>query len=222
MIQQVLQQTMPQEYGLARKNVAVSISNLTGSFSLKDEQRCAQCKTKQTIPCTEEVMLITANNQQVTLVDNEAYVNQFNGTGLGTGRRCDYLLLDDNTNYKLAFCDLSCAKEDTVEPNPNRTHLPEGKREKCIQQLTASIKRFTSRDSTKAYIENFTQKHCIFGWKDPFVMDNQKIPGHGDTEANMQIFGMATSNNPLLLATIEIDGISFTYYQVKYPSVYKW
>lgn len=224
MIQPILQQDMPQAYNLGRANVGVVISSLVGRISFKDITRCANCKTKLTQPCNEENMLVSTGTATVMIVDHEEYIKQFAGTQLGKGKKCDYLMVDDSgANYKIAFCDLTCSKEVNVEPDTEREYLPEGKRAKVMLQLEESVKRFTDKATTKAYIQGFNKRHCLFGWRDPFVSDTLVVPTRNDVEANMMVFGRTASNvEPQLLHHKTIDGIEFVFYQIKYPTVYNW
>ena len=134
------------------------------------------------------------------------------------------MLVDDSgNNYKVAFCDLTCSLAENVEPDELRTKLPEGKRAKVMMQLEESVRRLTSKNATNAYLVRFQHRHCIFGWRDPFVSDTPVTPRRGDLAANMMIMGVATSGSePLLFHRQEIDDLEFVFYQVKYPSVYNW
>lgn len=224
MIQEILLQTLPQAYGLHRGQVELNTFELSGQVSISDSARCANCKTKQSHPCNEQNMRINTGTATITVVDHETYIKQFNGKQLGRGRNCDYMLVDDSgSDYKVAFCDLTCSLAENVEPNEEREKLPEGKRAKVMVQLEESARRLTSKESTKAYLAKFLHRHCIFGWRDPFVSDTPITPRRGDVAANMMIIGAATSGSePLLLHRQEIDGLEFVFYQVKYPAVYNW
>lgn len=224
MIQEILLQTLPQVYGLQRGQIQLNVTELTGDTSLSDTTRCANCKTKQRHPCNEQNMRINTGTATITVVDHESYIKQFNGTQLGRGKNCDYMLVDDSgSDYKVALCDLTCSLAENVEPDELRTKLPEGKRAKVMVQLEESARRLTSKESTKAYLERFQHRHCIFGWRDPFVCNSPVTPRRGDVAANMMIIGAATSGSePLLLHHQEIDGLEFVFFQVKYPAVYNW
>jgi hypothetical protein len=224
MIQEILLQTLPQVYGLHREQIALKTEELTGNVALSDTARCANCKTKQSHPCEEQNMRMNVGTASVTLVDHESYIKQFNGTQLGRGKNCDYMLVDDSgSNYKVAFCDLTCSLAKSVEPDEGRTSLPEGTRAKVMVQLEESVRRFANQEATKTYLEGFQHRHCIFGWRDPFVTDSPITPRRGDVAANMMIMGAATSGSePLLLQHRMISGLEFVFYQVKYPTVYQW
>lgn len=222
MIREILTKTLPQAYGLQRENVSLETKTFTGDAVLND--RCSTCATKKKHPCNEQNMLFNAGKSVVTLLMHEEYINQFNGTQLGSGRKCDFILLDDSENkYKIAFCDLTCSLARNVEPDREREKLPEGKRAKVIIQLQGSVHRLTSKEETKSYLESFQHRHCIFGWRDPFDTNVTITPQRGDVEANMLFLSIATSGlEPVLLHQESIDGVDFVFYQVKYPAVYNW
>lgn len=224
MIQEILLHTLPQAYGLHREHIKLNISELSGDETLSVTRRCANCKTKLNHQCNEQNMRINTNTATVTVVDHELYINQFNGTQFGKGKNCDYLLVDDSgCNYKIALCELTCSLAENVEPNEKRTKLPEGKRAKVMAQLEESAHRLVTKDDTKTYVERFEHRHCIFGWRDPFVSDAPIVPKRGNIEANMMIMGVATSGSePILLHRKDICGLEFVFYQVKYPTIYKW
>lgn len=220
-MKQLLEKDLPQAYGFTRQNITITTSTLSGTFSLND--RCTDCKTKLESLCNQENILIEAK-ADVSLIYFEQYIEQFGDKTLGKGKKCDYLLIDNpDIKRKIAFCELTCAKEDTIEPDEQREHLPEGKRAKAISQLEQSVKRFTKKDISKQFLAEYVNRHCIFGWRDPFS-SNVHIPRQrGDVDANMQIVGFATSGSEaLLLKTQVIDDLEFTFYQVKYPAAYKW
>lgn len=226
MIKEILLQILPQAYGLHRDNehIKLNVTELRGDVALNDTTRCFNCKTKQSRPCNEGNMLITTGTARVMLVDHESYINQFKGKLLGRGKNCDYMLVDDSgNNYKIAFCDLTCSLAENVESDERREKLPEGKRAKVMVQLQESAYRLVVKEETKAYIKKFQHRHCIFGWRDPFVSNTPVRPKRGDSEANMMIMGVATSGSePLLLHQQEIGGLKFVFFQVKYPTIYKW
>lgn len=224
MIREILLQTLPQAYDIHREHIELKTTELTGNVALRDTARCANCKTKQKHPCNEQNMRINTGTATIIVVDHESYIKQFDGKQLGKGKNCDYMLVDDSgSSYKVALCDLTCSLAENVEPDKERPKLPEGKRAKVMVQLEESARRLTSKESTKAYLERFKYRHCIFGWRDPFVSDTPITPKRGDVAANMMIMGVATSGSePLLLHRQEIDGLDFVFYQVKYPAVYNW
>ena len=224
MIRDILKTALPQAYHLQRGEVRLETTELTGCVSLKDTKRCGNCKTKQTHPCNEQNMQMDTGIATVTQVDHEAYIRQFHGTQLGRGKNCDYMLADDTgSNYKVAFCDLTCSLEKNVEPDEERRELPEGKRAKVMVQLEDSVRRWMAKEVGRFYLEGFRHRHCIFAWRDPFFSDTPVMPRRGDVAANMKIMGIATSGSePLLLRRQDIEGLEFVFYQVKYPAVYKW
>ena len=224
MIQEILLKTLPQAYGLHRVKIQLNMFELTGEVSLSDTVRCTNCKTKQNRPCNEQNMRINTGTATITVVDHEAYIKQFNNSQLGRGKNCDFMMVDNSgSNYKVAFCDLTCSLTENVEPDEERTRLPEGKRAKAMAQLEESVHRLPAKEATKTYLGGFHHRHCIFGWRDPFIAETPIIPKRGDVMANMMIMGVATSGaEPLLLHYQEIDGLKFVFYQVKYPIIYNW
>lgn len=214
---------LPQAYGLTKTGITVDISKHSGRFALYDADRCAGCKTVLKKICNRENILIEAKSD-VLVACHESYLKQFGEKSLGKGKRCDYFLADDSdAKSKVAFCELTCAIEDTIEPNEERKYLPEGKRAKAMKQLEDSVKRFTSKEVSKSYLSTFPVRHCIFGWRDPFSINATAPQKRGDLEANMKIMGMATSGSEtILLQKQQIDDMEFVFYQVKYPSIYIW
>jgi hypothetical protein len=223
MIRKILLQKLPQAYGLCREKIYLEATVLTED-AISDTTRCANCKTKQVNQCNEQNLLIALGTAQVVKVNYESYIKQFNGTKLGSGKNCDYLLVDDSgKNYKVAFCELTCSMKENVEPDERRKNLPEGKRAKVMKQLEESVCRLVVKDEVKDYLKEFHHRHCIFGWRDPFVSNVPVIPKRGDVDANMKILIDTTSGSePILLQHQEIGGLEFVFYQVKYPAVYKW
>lgn len=222
MIQKILSQTLPQAYGLQRKCIQLKMFTLTGQVSLND--RCETCTTKQKHPCDEQNIKINTGTVTITVVDYEAYIQQFNNAQLGRGKKCDFMMVDNSgNNYKVAFCELTCSQAETVESNEGRKRLQEGKRAKAMVQLEESVHRLTNKADTKNYLNGFLHRHCIFGWRDPFIGEKSVSPRRGDAEANMMSMMLTPSSAAKgLHQTKKIDGLDFDFYQVKYPDIYNW
>ena len=172
MIETLLKNELPQAYGLARSNVALNYHFETGTFELGDQVACHSCKQKfpERNGCNEKTLKVDAADNSITVVDYEAYMNQFSGTQYAKGGRCDLMMVDAG-NAKLVFCDMGCYSEKYVEKKRIKSH----------QQVCDSLARFLHQPCGQVFIDQFAEKVLIFGRRDPTIdIVSVPAPAQGD------------------------------------------
>lgn len=226
MIVQLLQERFPNNYGIDTTHVSVPASVHIGTFALTDNKACEDCHQQlgriDRRNCDEEILKIGSNGQEVTVVNFEKYISQFDGTPANIRERCDYLLVDDTENHrKIAFCDLTCSDGKWVEPNTGK--YSEGKRAKAKKQMMASIKTLLNVPLLDHAILTFAEKICLFGWREYEFPEVPTLPQRRNVIHNMQAFMTTPSAMARQLRQkMDIAEHGFLFIQQKYPNVYNW
>ena len=226
MIIQLLQEYLPNNYGMNPNRVSVPAFIKTEPFTLTDNKACIDCHRQPNRTnrndCNEEMLKVENNGQEVTVVHFEIYISQFDRTPANIHERCDYLLVDNTENHrKIVFCDLTCSDSKWVEPN--KGEYPEGKRAKAKQQMLASIKALLNIPLLDTTILTFTERICLFGWREYGVPKVPVIAKRNHVIHNMEAFMTTPSSMANQLnQKKEILGHGFSFIQQKYPAVYHW
>lgn len=226
MIEQFLKNSFPIEYSLPVDGVIVPIERYNTPFTLSDIKSCNSCKSNpqniERLGCNEEILRVNNNGKEVAVVNFEQYISQFQGTAANVKDRCDILMVDSGSAHqKIVFCDICCYAEKYVEPNTGK--YPQGKRAKARQQMKRSIDVLLQESLTAINILTYTEKICLFAWRDYDVPDMHVDAQHRNARSNVQAFSSSISNLASQTTThynrMEHD---FSFMQIKYPSEYKW
>lgn len=226
MIVQLLQEYLPNNYGADIAHVSVPVSVKIGAFVLSDRRACVDCHLQPTridrSNCDEGILKIESNGQEVTVVNFEEYISQFDGTSANIRKRCDYLLFDDTENHrKIVFCDLTCSDNKWVEPNIGK--YSEGKRAKAKKQMVASVETLLNVPLLDHAILTFAEKVCLFGWREYGVPEVPVTTERHNAIRNMQVFMTTPSSMARQLRQeIEILEHGFSFIQQRYPNIYNW
>lgn len=226
MIENILGQIFPTEYGVDSANIQVPIVRHNASFSVSDPKACGPCQANPLqayrANCNHEILKVNNNGEELALVWYEQYIAQYEQRGKDIGERCDLLITDSGMEKrKIVFCDLCCYSEEFV--NPNTGKYPEGKRAKARQQMTRSIERLINQHVTAVNLLTYHEKICLFAWRDYDVPDLPVMATRGNARSNVQAFGSTISNMATTTTTHHQKvGHDFTFMQVKYPTAYNW
>ncbi len=209
----LLKTELPQNYGITRPNIRLNTRIASGRIEEGDYVSCKSCKRET---CNQKIMIVDAENYNITIVEHEDYVCQFNGKVFANGGRCDYLLFDDRL-HKLVFCELGCYSEEYVEKKKAVAH----------KQVTESLQRLLDKPSGVNVVSSFRERQLVFFRRDP-NLQSQTFPARGDVSRNFQAF----INNPATTsAYLEADekvkdcygnSIDVKFVIVNYPSPYRW
>ncbi len=221
MIVEILKELYPIECGLDNNRIVLSEVTKNEPFSLLDKKACIDCKRKKQfrVNCNEEILLVNNNGKDIDVVDFEEYVNQ---NSFKATKVCDRILADSGKNRrKIVFCELFCGEEKYVEPNEGV--YPQGKRARAREQMKASRELLLQKSVTGVNILTFTEKICLFAWRDNNVPDDPVFAKRGDVNSNMLAMLTTPSNMANQTTTHhELMDNGFKFMQIKYPSVYNW
>lgn len=223
MIENILGQIFPTEYGVDPASIHVPIVRRNAPFSVSDPKACVPCQANPQrayrAGCNHEILRVNNNGEEIAVVSYEQYIAQY---GQNIGERCDLLMTDSGMERrKIIFCDLCCYSEAFVEPNTGR--YPQGKRAKARQQMERSIDALINQDVTAVNLLTYHEKVCLFAWRDYDVPDVPVMATRGNARSNVQAFGSTVSNMATTTTTHHQKvGHDFTFMQVKYPTEYNW
>ena len=202
----LLQTAYPNHYGAKWKDVySVRFEHTDlASFSIKDN--------KPTIIQEEEndavSLYVNPERKNITIVDWEAYVNQYsNALYAGEGKKCDFLVYDDRRD-KFILDELTYSQEKYIIGIGNRI----GKRIKARIQLSDSINKLCSVPEIQNYVSTFERRIALFSYRIVESSDDDIMA------ASMAAFSAPTK----LLGNIEEETPSmphgFVYHQHIYPN----
>ena len=220
MIREILKEYFPIESGLGDNQIDVNIETKNATFSLSDEKACSSCNING--KCNKEVLIVNNNAQNIDVVDFETYITK-NYFAQQT-KVCDKILADKGGNRrKIMFCELTCMKEQWVEPNTGK--YPQGKRARAREQMNKSIELLLEKTVTSVNILTFTEKICLFAWRDPNVPNDISdiLPERKNVRSNMLAMMKIPSNMATQTTTHhEKMNAGFQFMQIKYPREYNW
>jgi len=223
MIENILGQIFPTEYGVNPASIHVPIVRRNAPFSVSDPKACVPCQANPQrayrAGCNHEILRVNNNGEEIAVVSYEQYIAQY---GQNIGERCDLLMTDSGMERrKIVFCDLCCYSEAFVESNTGR--YPQGKRAKARQQMERSIDALINQYVTAVNLLTYHEKVCLFAWRDYDVPDVPVMATRGNARSNVQAFGSTVSNMATTTTTHHQKvGHDFTFMQVKYPTEYNW
>ena len=223
MIENILAQIFPTEYGVESTSIHVPIVRHNTPFSVSDPNACGPClanpQRTYRAGCNHEILRVNNNGEEIAVVSFEQYIAQY---GPNIGERCDLIMTDSGMERrKIVFCDLCCYSEAFVEPNAGR--YPQGKRAKARQQMERSIDALINQYVTAVNLLTYHEKICLFAWRDYDVPDVPVMATRGNARSNVQVFGSTVSNMATTTTTHHQKvGHAFTFMQVKYPAEYNW
>ena len=226
MIESLLRNVFPVQYGLPADSVNVFVQRYDEPFTLSDPKACTACRANPNrsdrANCNEEILKVNNNGTEIAVVEFEKYITQFETTHANVSDRCDFLMTDSGMgHHKIVFCDLCCCEEQYVEPNTGK--YPSGKRAKARQQMDRSIRVLLEESTTAVNLLTYPEKVCLFAWRDYNVPDTHVVATRGDVRSNVLAFGSTVSNLATQTTTLhQRMGYNFRFIQVKYPSVYNW
>lgn len=227
MIDQMLKNAFPVEFGLRPDEVVVCKTTYNKPFTLSDKKACKACKTnpKRILQqdCNEEILKVDNNGLAIDVIAFEEYIEQFVGTAANVTDRCDYILTDNGpVHNKIVFCDLCCHEEKYVEPNTGNAY-PQGKRAKARQQMQRSVEVLLQESLTKVNLLTYPEKVFLFAWREYGVPAIPVVAERGNAIDNIGAMMMTASHFSKQTTTHHHKaGHGFTFMQIKHPSVYIW
>lgn len=221
MIHEILKQIFPLERGINPDIVHVPIQRFNEPFSKSDTKACNPCQANRTdrAGCNREILKVNNRGEEIAVVNYEEYSSQFGGQT----PRCDLILADSGKNRrKIVFCELCCCEERYIEPNTGNSY-PEGKRARARQQMDKSIDELIRMSTTAVNLLTYSEKVCLFAWRNYNVADLSLEAKRGNARANVQPF-IRTVSNMAQTATAHRKKLNhdFFFVQINYPTAYNW
>lgn len=203
------------EYYGASRNVVVENSLLdAGISSLRDSKACSECKQQGKNCCETEEILRISHNYSITKVELEKFFTQFDGTRRSSLKdKCDILLFDDK-DHRIAFCEMTCSQSKYIEPYENSKGHQVGKRAKAHKQLKSSIDKLASVPDIASSMNRYNHRTALFAVR--------------HKGSNNQSSEISNVNKFIIFPkSIQTDaksdiGNGFSFEVVEYPNIYQW
>lgn len=201
----------------------VDVERYDSAFALNDKKACEYCRVlhRNDTPafvCNGETMKVYPLNP-MAVISIERWLNTFPERVRRNLPNCDYIFADAESIYasrKIAFCDLTCSKNKFVEPGGSAKY-PEGKREHALRQMSSIASLLMKNLMLYHYISTATDRRYIFG-----VRYTDTVSVNKATDS-MRTFGMTPSSTaPTISTTQRLNGITFIFSEIKYPSPLIW
>lgn len=189
----------------------ILFENIVGLHLLKDNKSCDFCPDKRRICINndEAVVLKIDAHSEIAKIEIEKFFDQFNGKTAVIRKKCD-LMFYNNSNVIL--CDMTCSKNQYIEPFKNSEGFNEGKRAKAYSQIESVINRLMEIDAIKNILEKCTNKIGLFAMR---VKDYSQT--NDDVCNNMKIFTEEFENHQTNVTDM---GNGFLFKTISYPEVY--
>lgn len=187
-----------------------------GTSSFYDSKACSKCEEQKRRACEAKEVLKINHNRQIFKVELEKFFNQFDGLTLSSLKdKCD-LMLYDQDNEHLVFCELTCTQSKYIEPYDNTKGHHEGKRAKAYKQLKSSIGKLAAVPKIAARMNEYNHRSALFA-----VRQKEDTEQEDSLElTNIRRFSALTDS---IQQEAKSDiGNGFTFEIVKYPNIYHW
>lgn len=201
-------------YSIGR-NVSVETSELAPKRAVcHDKKACQECVSAGVRECDVEANLIVRHGVPVKAVNIEAFFSQFGDTMKASLKdRCDLMLYDD-VQHKIAFCDMTCSMEKYIQPFDNTSGHHEGKRAKAYQQMKESINKLAAVPELNSAMSSYSYRRAVFAVRLKAGKSRDAV-----VQSNMQAFSSA----PWSVSNAKTDmGNGFFFETVTYPQEYIW
>ena len=184
----------------------------TGHFVLVDEVACRQCIPFFHDTCDKEVLKIHATNP-VIIIEHERFIKDLQAE---CGGVCDYLLYDDN---KIAFVDLRCGLSQYLQIHKKEGIPMEGKKATARRQIEASIERMYKNPDIATYIDAFSNKTGILGYRN---RDDELFTDCPETINQVEDVSLAFMRELEERQLIMSLSHGFSFMMIRYPQIYEF
>ncbi len=202
----------------------IDVERHDSDFALNDVKACADClinhrNDRPTFVCNCETMKVHPLNP-VAVYPLDRWMNTFPERYRRNLPNCDYIFADAENIYasrKIAFCDLTCSLSKYVEPGGS-TKYPEGKRNHALRQMSSMAEWLMKNPMLHHHISTATDRRYIFGvrYTDPY-------PGVDPAATSMRTFGKTPASLASTLTTTQsLNGIPFSFVEIRYPAPLVW
>ncbi len=191
--------------------ISVNEKCISGAISLNDNIACCSCIPFFVNSCEKEVFNFYSHDA-VVLINIEEYLNNLKMTG----RRCDYLLYDEN---KIMLADLTCSMEEYLHPHLMLGEMQQGKRLTARQQIEHTLALLTEAPDIAEYINRKSIKIGLLAYR---IKDEDLF---ADIPKQMQdlLAAWLAMEKELEMRKIKFPmSHGFSFEMIKYPNVYQW
>lgn len=211
-LDKLLLEKLPETYKWKKRVATIQSQTYWDDFALNDDKACSEC-VKRGMECQEkEVAKFSVINTVVISYSLEDYLKEYaKHYKIAQGSVCDFLHLDALCK-RFVLNEMTCTKEEYVNPFDNYKGHNDGKREKARRQLNSVIDLFIHVKEMDDYISKFTEKIGLFSWRIPASVSN-------NAEKSMNIF-MKPQQIVGDITTLSDINAGFKFVQQIYPCIF--
>lgn len=210
--EELLLNTLPATYHWKKRVHALESQTFWEDFQLNDKRACDNCANigKE---CEEKVVAnFKVSNTVVITYQLEEYFKEYaRFYKKAQGNVCDFVHINSSFQ-QFVLNEMTCSKQEYVEPYVNSKGRNDGKREKARQQFNNIISLLTDVKEMTDYISLFREKIGLFSWRIP-------SDGSNDAEKSMGMFMQPQQSvgNISVLSNLNND---FKFVQQLYPATF--
>lgn len=192
-------------------SIPVNERSICGAISLNDNIACRSCIPFFANSCEQEVLNFYSQDA-IVLINIEEYLNNLKITG----RRCDYLLYDEN---KIVLADLTCSMEEYLHPHLMLGEMQQGKRLTARQQIEHTLALLTEVPEIAEYINSKSIKIGLLAYR---IKDEDLFVGIPKQMQDLLAAWLAMENDLEMRKLKFPMSHGFSFEMIKYPNVYQW
>lgn len=211
-LEELLLNTLPTTYHWRKRMDALESQTYWEDFQLNDKKACDNCANLGK-ECEDKVVAnFIVNNTVVITYQLEDYFKEYaRFYKKAQGNVCDFVHI--NASYQqFVLNELTCTKEEYVDPYVNSKGQNDGKREKARQQFNHIISLLTDVKEITNYISLFHERIGLFSWKIPSAASN-------DAEKSMGMF-MQPQQSVGNISVLSNLNNNFKFVQQIYPTAF--
>ena len=180
-LDELLLEKLPEVYNWKKRVATIESCTHWEDFGLFDEKACVEC-IKRGMHCDEKEVakFLVADTVVITYLLEDYLKEYARHYKMAQRSVCDFLHVD--VQYKrFVLNEMTCSKEEYVEPFDNERGHNDGKREKARKQFNRVIDLLIQVKEIDGYISSFTEKIGLFSWKIP-------TSDYNSAEQSMNVF----------------------------------
>lgn len=192
-------------------SIPINEKFISGAVSLHDDIACRSCIPFFANSCEQEVLNLYSQDA-VVLINIEEYLDNLKTTG----RRCDYLLYDEN---KIMLADLTCSMEEYLHPHLMLGVMQQGKRLTARQQIEHTLELLAEEPEIVEYIDNKSSKIGLLAYR---IKDEDLFADIPKQLQELMTAWLAMENDLEMRKLRFPMSHGFSFEMIKYPNVYQW
>jgi hypothetical protein len=175
-LSELLRSDFAAHYGATwRPKFIVKTENTSSTFfeMIEPDYQKDPCDSCITDKDSGTLVFNNPNGTNIEIIYYDEFACQFSSKRAGSGKRCDFIM-DIISEVTVIFVELSNTEEKFIGPFHNISGDQPGKRAYAFDQLKDSVNKLLSIPSVYSYLEQYSRKSGLFGYKLPVISEDEK------------------------------------------------